>query len=333
MLRKIVPGLVFTLLLPLAAAANPPKVAVDIAPVHSLVARVMDGVGTPDLIIQPGVSPHSNTLKPSAAEALSLADVVFWIGEGLTPWLESPLTVLASSADKVELLEVPGTTIHDYREGATFESHEHHDDEHHDDEGEHKQQHAEEEHHAENREEHHDDEHEHGEHDPHAWLDPENAKTWLQVISAELSRLDAANASIYQRNAETAITELDTLITSIREQANSLNDIKFIVFHDAYQYFEQRFGLIASGAISMGDASDPSPARVKKIQDTVSELGISCVFTEPQYNPEMVQAVFENTQVTTIGVMDPLGADIDTGKAHYPMLLEALIASLSQCQT
>jgi zinc transport system substrate-binding protein len=286
----------------------------------------MEGVGKPDLIIRPGASPHSYSLRPSEAEALSRADVVFWVSPELTPWLESSLMNLAGPANKVELLEIPGTTVHDFREGATFEAHEHHDDEH-------EQQHSpDEKHDGEHGEDDHADEHHHGEHDPHAWLDPENAKIWLQAISSTLSEVDAANAPTYQRNTASAIADLDALITSIRAQTKNLQGIKFIVFHDAYQYFERRFGVPAAGAISLGDARDPSPARVKEIRDTVSELGIRCVFTEPQYNPEMVRTVFESTQVTTIGVMDPLGADIETGKDHYPKLLKALVSSLNQCQ-
>ncbi len=345
MLRSLFLGSFLYLLLPLTAVANPPRVAVDIAPIHSLVAQVMAGVAKPDLIIQPGASPHGYSLRPSEAEALQRADAVFYVGTELTPWLESPLDNLAGSANKVALLEVPGITLHEFREGTTFEAHDHHEDEHghddqhahkdehgHDDEHEHKEEHGHDDEHAHKDEHGHDDEHHHDEHDPHAWLDPENAKIWLQAIAAELARMDAANASVYQRNAKTAIADLDALITSTHAQTKNLGDIKFIVFHDAYQYFERRFGVEATGAISLGDASDPSPSRVKEIRDTVSRLGIRCVYTEPQYNPGMVRSVFESTQVTTIGVIDPLGADIETGKAHYPTLLKALVSSLNQCQ-
>ena len=363
MIRNFLPGLCICLLLPLTATASPPRVSADIAPVHSLVAQVMEGAGKPDLIIPAGASPHGYSLRPSQAEALSQADVVFWVGEELTPWLKSSLDNLAGSAIKVTLLKVSGITLHGFREGATFEVHEHHDDEHghedehaheehgHDDEhahegdghkdghddghdhGEHGHKDEDEDQDEHDHEEHgHKDEHAHGEHDPHAWLDPENAKTWLQTIARVLSEADAANAATYKTNAANAIASLDDQIASIRSQAKKLHDIRFIVFHDAYQYFERRFEVEASGAISMSDASDPSPARVKEIRDTVTDLGIRCVFTEPQYNPEMVRTVFESTQVTTIGVMDPLGADIETGKNHYTELLEALVSSLNQCQ-
>jgi zinc transport system substrate-binding protein len=308
------------------AAANPPKVVVDIAPIHSLVAQVMDGVASPVLLIQPEASPHSYSLRPSEAKALSEARVVFWMSEGLTPWLKNSLANLASSATKVEMLEIEGTTLHDYREGATFEAHDHHDD--HNNEAQ-----VSEDHHDED---HHDKDHTSGHHhdgdDPHAWLDPVNAKVWVKAIARVLSEQDAVNAKTYQQNAEKTVAKLDELITSIHQQTQSLKGIKFIVFHDAYQYFEQRFGVTASGAISLGDASDPSPARIAEIRDTVQRLGVTCVFTEPQFNPNMVKTVFEGTSVNTIGVMDPLGASIEVGKSHYPMLLNTMITSLSQCK-
>ncbi|MBS3803692.1 MAG: zinc ABC transporter substrate-binding protein [Oleiphilaceae bacterium] len=307
MFRQFLLGSAVSLVIPVAAADSPPRVAVDIAPVHSLVAQVMAGVGSPDLLIRPQASPHTYSLRPSEAEALSRAEVVFWMSEGITPWLEHSLANLAGSATQVKMLAVEGTALYDYREGATFESHDHHD--------------------GPQAEEHHDDR------DPHAWLDPVNAKVWVKMIATVLSGQDAANAHIYQRNAEAAIVALDELIASIQQQAQSLEGIRFIVFHDAYQYFERRFGLLASGAIAVGDASDPSPARIEEIHETVAALGVTCVFTEPQYNPSMVRTVFRNTPVNTIGVMDPHGADIDVGKDHYPKLLNAMIASLNQCES
>ncbi len=364
MYRSLLLGSCICLFLPVAAIASPPKVVADIAPVHSLVAQVMAGVGEPDLVIRPGASPHEYTLRPSEAEALSRADVVFWVSEELTPWLESPIENLAGSATRVTLLEVSGITLHDFREGATFEAHDHHGEEGHDEEHAHEDEHGHEDEHAHedehghkdehaNEDEHghkdehahedehgHDDEHAHkdehghahGEHDPHAWLDPENAKIWIGTIASVLAEADAANAAKYRSNAATAIANLDALSASIRAKTAELRDIKFIVFHDAYQYFERRFGVEATGAISIGDASDPSPARVAEIRDTVASLDIRCVFTEPQYNPDMVVSVFEKTQVETIGVMDPLGADIATGPDHYTRLLEALVSSVAQCQ-
>ncbi|CAN0606601.1 unnamed protein product, partial [Ectocarpus sp. 12 AP-2014] len=142
------------------AFAEVPSVAVDIAPVHSLVARVMDGVGTPDLIVQPGASPHEYSLRPSEAKALQDANLVFWVGHGLTPWLEDAIETLATNAAVTELLEADGTIELEFREGALFEAHDHGDDDH----GEHDDDHADEKHddHA------HDEDHAKEEHEDHA---------------------------------------------------------------------------------------------------------------------------------------------------------------------
>ncbi|WP_417877401.1 zinc ABC transporter substrate-binding protein [Vibrio sp.] len=315
MLKQALSGIVIALATASQAYAQVPKVAVDIAPLHSLVTQVMDGVGEPDLLIRPEASPHDYHLRPSEANALSQANIVFWIGEGLTPWLEKPLSSLASSATKIEMMEVEGTTLYGFREGATFEAHVHSEEGH--------------EEHEEHQE--HDDHHHHGDHDPHVWLDPKNAEVWVEAIASALSNVDAEHAHIYKDNAKTAIIRLHQLSDDIKQQVQSLNGIKFIVFHDAYQYFEQRFQLLASGAISISDASKPSPARISKIRQTVKDLGVTCVFTEPQFNPELVNTVFENSTVKTIGTMDPIGANIAPGKDQYHSLLMAMINSLKQC--
>jgi len=278
----------------------------------------MEGVGDPDLLVQPEASPHSYSLRPSEAEALSEADVVFWVSEELTPWLENSLANLAGAATKVELLELTTTLKHEYREGATFEAHDHGDESaHHDNHGDHHDDHG-----------HHD---EHGDHDPHAWLDPVNAKAWAIEVAHVLSEHDAPNADAYQENARSFAASMDELMASLDERAHNLEGIQFIVFHDAYQYFERRFGLTAAGAIALSDASDPIPARIREIQATVTELGVTCSFAEPQYNPGLLDTVFENTNVETIGVMDPLGADIEVGSGHYVNLLNGLMTSLETC--
>lgn len=314
--------------LSLNAHATPPSVAVDIAPLHSLVSQVMGNVAEPKLIIPAEASPHSYALRPSDAKALASADVVFWMSEGLTPWLEKSLENLATSAQKVEALEIENTTTYGFREGATFESHDHGHDKHeeegheddHDDEKEHKDDH---------KDEHHD---EHENQDPHAWLDPENAKVWVSHISDVLSKKDPENAATYSSNAKATIGSLDEMITSTRTQIEALGELKFIVFHDAYQYFEKRFGFSAAGSISLGDSKDPSPARIKEIQETVKKLGVNCIFTEPQYNAGLVKNVFAGTSITTIGVMDPLGASIPAGSGHYQALIQGMVNSVSQCK-
>ena len=294
-------------------------------------------------------------LTAAGLESLALdnADAVFWIGEGLEPWLEGSLEALAGDAHVIQLLEADGTTTLAFREGATFEAHSHdhedHDDDHaHDHEHEHDHEHGHDEEHEHGEEHDHDhndhahDDHDHEDHahdehhhhhdgnDPHAWLDPENGRVWLDAIAAELSELDPENAETYRANAEAGKADIEALIGEISAQLEPMQGTNFIVFHDAYQYFETRFDVPASGSITLGDASDPSPARIEEIQEKVSELGVSCAFTEPQFNPDLVATVFRGTDAKT-GVMDPLGADLEPGPNLYPELLRNLASSLTSC--
>lgn len=335
-----------------AAQAEVPSVAVDIAPVHSLVARVMDGVGEPDLIVPPGASPHGYSLRPSEAQALQDADLVFWIGPALTPWLGDSIGTLAPDAEAIELLAAPGTTELELREGALFEAH---DDDHgeevagdgdhedHDEDG-HVEASAED-HEAETEtadaDGHEDHEaemaegdahagHDHGALDPHAWLDPANAEVWLDAIAAALSSADPENAGAYFANAAAGKAEMDTLISEVDGILEPVRDASFIVFHDAYQYFETAFDFPASGAISLSDAAKPSPARVEEIHDRVSEANVTCVLAEPQFNPDLVETVLDGTEAQS-GVSDPLGSDLEPGQALYPQLLRNLAQTLADC--
>ncbi|WP_250658098.1 zinc ABC transporter substrate-binding protein [Alkalimarinus coralli] len=340
MRKKILACTLFSLGFPLNVLAEAPKVAVDIAPLHSLVGQVMEGVGQPELIIPPEASPHYYSLRPSQADALANSKIVFWIGEPLTPWLDKAMNNVASSAQKVSMLDLESTTTHEFREGATFEEHVHHEkDEHQDDHDDHNpglidqflslfSSHDQEEDHQDGHNEHHDD---HKGVDPHAWLDPENAKSWINEIKKALSAQDPKNAMTYDANAQKAIAQLDRLIVQTRSSVDNLGELKFIVFHDAYQYFERRFGVEAVGSISLGDAEDPSPARITEIRDTVKKLGVNCVFAEPQYDPGLVENVFEGSSIIAIGVMDPLGASIKTGNQHYPELIKGMVTSLAEC--
>ena len=329
MSRKLLTLSLTTTLMGGWAYADTPQVAVDIAPVHSLVARVMDGVGTPDLIIQPGASPHEYSLRPSEAAALQNADLVFWIGPDLTPWLTDTIETLAPDAAVTALMEADGTIELEFREGALFEAHAHEDDDDHVDE-------AHDDHDEEARHDDHDDDetghegHGQGAHDPHVWLSPQNAMTWLNVIAGQLSAADPDNAGAYFTNAAAGRTEMEALIGEVIATLDPVRDGQFLVFHDAYQYFEMDFDFPASGAISIGDASDPSPARIAEIQDRIAEQGIDCVLAEPQFNPGLVATVLDGTEAGT-GMLDPLGSDLEPGPALYSQLIRNLSTALAGC--
>ena len=307
-----------TLLTGSAALADSPRVVTDIAPVHSLVSRVMDGIGKPDLIVPNETSPHDYRLRPADAEALESAGLVFWMGEGLTPWMERALDSLSGEATIIELLALDETVTLPFREGALFDAHDHSEHDGHDDHDDH------------DHDKEHDDHDDHGEFDPHAWLSTDNAKTWLNVIAAKLSSIDPANAGGYFANASEAIAELDALDKEVNEMLDTVRGGKFIVFHDAYQYFETVYDFPASGAISLSDASDPGAARIAEIAKRIESENIQCVLSEPQFNANMVDTVMAGTAAKT-EVIDPLGFGIKPGASLYTKLIKGMATSLVNC--
>ena len=324
------------------AMSDTPKVAVDISPVHSLVSRVMHGVGTPDLIVQAGASPHGYTLRPSEAKALQDAQMVFWMGESLSPWMEGALDTLSSDATIITLLERDETILLEFREGALFEEHDHddhgdekhddHGDENHDDHGDEKHDDHGDEKHDDHGDEKHDDhgDHGHGSYDPHAWLSPDNARIWLNLIASQLSIVDPENAGTYFANAAAGRLEIEALKAEVNSLLEPVRGKKFIVFHDAYQYFEEAFKISASGAISLGDASKPSPARIAEIQGRIEEESIDCVLSEPQFNKGLVATVMAGSNANT-NVIDPLGVGLKPGPNLYNELIRDMTKILVDC--
>ena len=336
MSRKLITISTILTLMSTSVMADVPNVAADIAPVHSLVSRVMDGIGAPKLVVQSGASPHGYRLRPSEAKALQDADLVFWMGEELTPWLDGALKTLASKASITTLMDQEGVILHDFRESVLFEAHDHsdhndekdHDD--HDDEKDHDDHDDDKDHDDHDDDKDHDDQDDHGGHDPHSWLSPENAKLWLNIIASKLSVSDPENAATYFMNAAAGQTEIEEMITEVSATLKPVQGGKFVVFHDAYQYFENDFDFYASGAISLSDASDPSPARVAKIQKRIRDEGIQCVLAEPQFKRGLVATVMEGSEATA-SVIDPLGADLKTGPKLYTQLIINMAKTLRNC--
>ena len=314
------------------AAADGPKVVASIKPIHSLVAGVMDGVGTPTLLVRGAASPHTYSLKPSEARALDEAELVFWVGEEMEAFLERPLAALAADARVVTLSEAPGVTLVLTRKGGAWEAHEEHEE--HEEHAEHEAEHARhhDEHHAEEGHEHEgeDHDHAHGEHNMHIWLDPENAKAMVRAAVAALGAADAANAGRYAANGERIIVRLDKLDGELRKRLAPVRARPYVVFHDAYHYLEHRYGLSAVGSITVSPDRKPGAKRLYEIRRKIVDARAVCVFSEPQFEPALVATVVEGTPAKT-GVLDPLGADLDAGPDAYFRLLRNLAASLRDC--
>lgn len=441
------------------------NVVTSIKPVHSLVAAVMQGVGTPDLLVEGAASPHTYALKPSQAGQLQNADLVFWMSHDLEAFLEKSIESIASGATSVPLMESHGLIKLNFREGGAFDSHDHDDhghgdhafewagvfdlpagtykwsfakvdgdyadpamkmvilesddieaseelaeelleskdsrakshndalvvsnkaytlgfDEtkeatvfmvdiekdgkfafftehmplefeanehffkdgsgndvepiaqepdmgHHDDHADHGG-HDDHDDHADSEEHDDHDDHGHGGVDPHVWLDPVNAKALVHEIEEALAEADPANAATYGSNAEAVMSRLDDLVAEIDAELEPVKDRRYVVFHDAYQYFEKRFGVSAVGSITVSPEVLPGAERVSALQEKVRGLNATCVFSEPQFEPKLVATITENSNAGT-GVLDPLGAAINDGPNLYFTLIRNMAKSLKDC--
>ena len=320
-MKKIFKSTIFTLTAALFLILTPLKaeisVVTSIKPLHSLTSYIMEGVGEPELIIDGVASPHNFQIKPSHAKMLQNADLVIWIGEDLESFLPTALKSIPKDAVVFELLDQSGLKKLKFREKNIFEGHDDHGhDEHakkeddHDDHG------------------HDDHGHGHGSFDPHIWLDPANAKVIVKKITNQLSKIDKDNASTYKANSKKVIKDLDGLIKEVKNEINK--DASFVVFHDAYQYFEKRFGLSVIGALTVNPDVMPGAEQLSEIREVIEHEEAKCIFSEPQFNPNIINSIARDTGVKT-GVLDPLGANIEKGKNMYFQLIKDMSNSLKNC--
>lgn len=276
------------------------RVVASIKPVHSLVSGVMAGVGEPHLIIRGTTSPHAFSLRPSDAASLENARVVFLVDKSVETSLVGSVDTLARHARIVLLSEAQGLIHRPLRDGGDFETHEHQEDK------------------------------EDGALDLHLWLDPANAGTMVRVIADTLSETDPANAEAYAANAEILLRRLQDLTAEIATELAPVRNQPFIVFHDAYQHFESRFGLKAAGSVMVSPDQTPSVRRITELRDKVRRLGAICVFSEVQFEPSLIDTIIEGTSART-GTLDPLGAADPEGPEAYFDLIRSMAASFKQC--
>ena len=311
------------------------KVVTSIKPLHSLASYLMDGVGKPDLIVDGYASPHGFSMKPSHAKMLQNADLIFWVGEDLENFLEKPLNSIAKKAEKIELMDIKGLNVLSFRERNIFDEHDDHDDheghakkkkDDHDDHDNHDG-------HSKKKKDDHDDHddhegHGHGEYDPHIWLDPINAKVILKEMTEHLIENDSKNASTYKSNLDKALKDIDKLTMNVMTELNQ--SVSSIVFHDAYQYFEKRFNVNILGAFTVNTDVMPGAEQLAEIREIIEHDKVSCVFSEPQFNPDIIKAVAKDMNIKT-GVIDPLGATLDPGKDLYFDLINNMSSSFKGC--
>ena len=279
-----------------AASADPPNVVVSIKPIEAIVGAVMRGVGTPYLIIRGSGSPHSYPLRPSDARALSNADVIFRVGPDLDVFLEKPLAAIATKATIVTSIDVEGLTLWPLRTSGHWKDH-----------GA-----------------------THGAIDSHVWLDPTNAAAMARAAAEALGAIDSTNAAIYRANATQFGTDLDALDAELRGILAPVRELPYVVFHDAYQYFERAYSLNAVGAVTISPERAPGARRITEIRAVITGLDARCLFSEPQFEPAIAATIVEDTGART-GVLDPLGAAVASGSDGYLALLRGLARALVDC--
>lgn len=317
-MRYTISSTLATLLLSGTAFADVPRVVTDIPPVHSLVAMVMGDLGTPDLLVDQGADPHSFQLRPSQASSLQDAGLIVWMGHQMTPWLERTLEGLEIKAIQIELLDAAATETIAFGDDAAHD---------------HAAETAPADGNAKPHVEGDDDDHHHDGLDPHAWLDPDNARAWLGLIAAALSTLDPENAATYAANAAAGGAEIAAVEAEIDTLLAPVKAKPFVVYHDAYGYFAGHFGLSVAGELAIGDATTPSAAKLATLRASLITGAPVCIFPEANHDPKLLIQIADGTPVAIGGVLDPEGSALTPGPSLYPDLMRGLATTLAACLT
>ena len=300
-----------------------PKVVTTIKPLHSLVAQVMDGVGEPELLIKQG-SPHGYQMKPADAKNVAEADLVLYVSHELETFMP-PLLKKSGKEHSIEWAALPNLYPLPTRHGGMWEEGDDDDDHDHGDHHDHDHDHD---HNHEHGHDHHG--HHHGAYDAHLWLSIARSKLLLEQTASELAAIDPANAAKYRDNAAKAAADLDALKTGLTTKLQPVQKRPFMVFHDAYQYFEQDYDLDAVGTVRVDPEHEPGAKRISELHQMIADHKIVCLFSEPQFPAKIVTKLAADGNVKT-AVLDPVGADLAPGKTMYRQLLTNLADNLAGC--
>ena len=306
--------IVFLVIIPGRVAHAEPIVVVSLKPIHSIAAAVMEGVSTPILLMEGATTPHGASLKPSHVRRLNQADLIVWIGPSLESSIQRVVTQLDANIAIVTAMELPNMHLrlaspHDLHQGHE-ESEDHQEQENHDD----------------------DHGHERGEGslDPHLWLDTHNMIVLANAIAAKLTAIDPDNANHYQRNLAGLTTKLAEVDRDIMQALKPIQSAPFMVFHDAYGYFTDRYRLRQVASLRAQPNVAGGIRRAQEIRQLIVEEGVKCIFTEPQFDDRFVRLVSED-QTVDVSALDPLGASIPAGKDMYAALMRQLSRQFIDC--
>ena len=288
----------------------------SIKPLQLIAAAVQDGVGTPDVLLPAGASAHHYMLKPSEVRRLRQAGLFYWVGADLETFL--PRVLDGRSEPSLAVQTLPGLQLRHF--GDEHAGHDH-DDEHegHDD------------HEDEAAHDDHDDEHRPGSLDAHLWLLPANARLIAARMADDLAARDPANAARYRTNLAAFEQRLDVLDQRLRTRLAPLAGQPYFVFHEAYDYFEEAYGLRHAGVFSIGEMQ-PGARQVAELRKRLRAAGPTCVFYEPPQAPRLAQTLIDGLPVR-LAALDALGYDLPVDGRAYERLLETLGEQLADCLT
>ena len=337
-------------------ASETTGVVTTIQPINSLVSAVIGNTGKTISLIPTEVSPHEYKLKPSDTKKLQNANIIFFVSDHLETSVTKVFENLPKNIKTINLMEDTGIKHLAIRDNEAWERHDHHDgheDHNNHDHDKHAKKHDDHDHdkhekkhddHDHNKHEKKHDDHDHDKHakkhddhddhekedDVHIWLSPDNAVKIIKKINKELNLFFPENAKTYDQNANQMIKKINQLKIELKNELSGIKDKPYVVFHDAYQYFETSFGLNAVGSVALEGDVASSPKQISFIKDKIVKLKASCVFQEPQFDSRLVQIVVEGTNAQ-IGTLDPLGVNVKSGENFYLQLLKNMAKSLKDC--
>ena len=314
-----------------------------IQPINSLVSAVIGNTGKSITIIPSEQSPHDFKLKPSDVKVLQNGNIIFYVSNHLESSITKVLKNLPKNIKLINLMEESGVNHLAIRDNDAWERHDHHGHDDHDVHDKHGKKHDDHDDHDKHGKKHddHDDHDKHGkkhddhddhekEDDVHVWLSPDNAIKIVQKVNKVLSLYFPENSKIYNDNTTKFIDKIRNLKMELVKELSPIKNKPYIVFHDAYQYFEKTFELNAVGSVALEGDIASSPKQISIIKDKIVKSKASCVFQEPQFDSKLVKIVVEGTDAK-IGTLDPLGVNISENKDFYLQLLTNMTKSLKEC--
>lgn len=286
--------LLLVTLLP-AYAMTSPSVTVSIMPIHSLASNIMQGIGKPVLMIDGNQSPHDFQLRPSQRRALEQSNLVIWVGPSMEGFMSKISSSLPETQHQLILMEDAALSTSLATHSANNPG-----------------------------------QHGHGNLNPHIWLSPELAIKISEAINRKLQQIDPDNATAYEANTRHLITELESLKQALGIQLAPVKEQRFVVYHDAYGYLVEDYGLSQAGVVTLDEHRLAGAGHLRALRQGLINSEVRCLFTEPQFEPRMVRNLIEGTRIKT-ATLDPLGAGIEPGPRAYFILMQALGDGLEEC--